>query len=367
MTLRGKGMFIWKIRRCEGGDPEAIARVAAAAGLTHVLVKIADGIYNYNVVNGRDLVPPLVQALRRRGIQVWGWHYVYGNDPVGEANRAIQRARQLQLDGYVINAEGHYKGKYEQARIFVQRIKGKMGMPIGLSSYRYPSYHPTFPWREFMPHMDYVMPQVYWLLAHNPGRQLRASLYELRKYNASAIYVPTGSMYPAYGWRPTASDIREFMQTAIDLGLPAANFYEWYQARTYLLDLWNVLADFAWPGAPSPAPPPPPPKDVVDRLLDGWNARDFNAILDLYHDNAVLVTASKVYTGKAALRRWYEGWLNSAVSGATFALLDKERNEQRYWFRWQARFPDGRKVRGEDTLNLRGQRIGYHYTYSSPV
>jgi len=81
--ITGKGMFIWKLYRCENGDPQAIANVAAQAGLSHVLVKIADnsGIYNYDWDNHRDLVPPVVSALKARGIEVWGWHYVYGKDP----------------------------------------------------------------------------------------------------------------------------------------------------------------------------------------------------------------------------------------------------------------------------------------------
>ena len=30
-----------------------------------------------------DYVPPLVSALRERGISPWGWHYVRGDDPSG--------------------------------------------------------------------------------------------------------------------------------------------------------------------------------------------------------------------------------------------------------------------------------------------
>ena len=61
MTLRGKGYYIWKIPNCENGDPAAIANVAAQAGLSHVLIKIADGVGSYNVdlTTGVDLVPPV--------------------------------------------------------------------------------------------------------------------------------------------------------------------------------------------------------------------------------------------------------------------------------------------------------------------
>ena len=365
MTLHGKGMFIWKIRRCEGGDPEAIARVAAEAGLTHVVVKVADGIYKYNVLRGRDLVPPLITAMKRRGIQVWGWHYVYGNDPVGEANRALQRARELDLEGYILDAEDHYKGKFRQARVFMRRIQGNMPIPLGLSSYRFPEYHPDFPWQEFMPPMDYVMPQVYWLLAHNPGDQLRRSLRQLRRYNSRAIYVPTGSMYRITNWRPSASEIREFMQTAIDEGLPAVNFWEWYWARTQLPDLWQVMAEFPWP--PPDTVTPPPGMDPVDRLVWYWNRHDAAQVAEQYHPGAVLVTASQVYVGRDNIQNRYAAWFQNETKDASFSVISKSGHDGRYRFRWIARLPNGRLMRGEDTLNMRGSLIGYHYTYSAPV
>jgi hypothetical protein len=82
MALTGKGFFIWKIRDCEGGSASAIASAAADAGLSHVLIKIADGMNQYNVdsTTGNDYVPAVVQALHAAGIQAWGWHYVYGSD-----------------------------------------------------------------------------------------------------------------------------------------------------------------------------------------------------------------------------------------------------------------------------------------------
>ncbi len=111
MTLQGKGFYIWQIKRCEGGSAAAIANAAVQAGLSHVLIKIADGTNSYNIdsTSGADLVPAVKQALKARNIQVWGWHYVYGYDPTGEANIAIQRIQQLGLDGYAIDAEAQYK------------------------------------------------------------------------------------------------------------------------------------------------------------------------------------------------------------------------------------------------------------------
>ncbi len=74
MSLEGKGIFIWKIKDCEGGDPQAIAAHATEAGFTHILIKIADGAftYNYDYDLNVDLVPPVIQALRNSGDQCLG-------------------------------------------------------------------------------------------------------------------------------------------------------------------------------------------------------------------------------------------------------------------------------------------------------
>ena len=138
MALEGKGFFIWRILNCEGGDANAIANKAEAARLTHVLIKIADTRYPFGYDrNNNDLVPAVSQALKNRGMQVWGWHYVKGSDPAGEARVAIARTREVQLDGYVIDAEHEYKwrGKEAAARLFMTELRQALpNHPIAVSS-----------------------------------------------------------------------------------------------------------------------------------------------------------------------------------------------------------------------------------------
>ncbi|MCL4560717.1 MAG: hypothetical protein M1281_08900, partial [Chloroflexi bacterium] len=159
MTLEGKGFFIWKIPSCEGGSADAIAAAAQASGFTHVIIKIADGTIasNYDRGLGVDLVPPVAQALRSRGLHVWGWHYVYGSDPLGEARIAIQRIQDLNLEGYVIDAESEYKqsGKATAANKYMNALRNSLPtLPFALSSYRFPSYHRDLPWSVFLEKCD---------------------------------------------------------------------------------------------------------------------------------------------------------------------------------------------------------------------
>ena len=139
--LTGKGWFIWQVSRCEHGSPQAIADQAVAAGLSHVLIKVVDRAHAFGLDwRGHDLVAPVAEALRAQNIQVWGWHYVYGQQPVAEAKAAVQRAHQLGLNGYVIDAEGEYENASMAgpARTFMTTLKA--GLPaetlVALSSYR---------------------------------------------------------------------------------------------------------------------------------------------------------------------------------------------------------------------------------------
>src|ERR1035437_3991627 len=94
--LHGKGMWIWQVSQCEGGDSAAIVAKAQRAGLTHLLVKIADGTRSYN-----GDVSGLVRAAQGAGLQVWGWQYTYGSSSEAEAQYGARRARQFGVDGFV--------------------------------------------------------------------------------------------------------------------------------------------------------------------------------------------------------------------------------------------------------------------------
>ena len=79
----------------------AIVQRAQDAGLRFVAIKVADGSSAYNA----DLAPAVTQALQAADIQVWGWHFLYGDSPEAEADVSIARICELNLDGLVIDAE----------------------------------------------------------------------------------------------------------------------------------------------------------------------------------------------------------------------------------------------------------------------
>ncbi|HEY5669413.1 MAG TPA: nuclear transport factor 2 family protein [Anaerolineales bacterium] len=362
MPLKGKGFFIWQIRNTEGGNASAIASLADQANLSHVLIKIADGTYSYNVnSSGVDLVPPVAQALRARGIQVWGWHYVYGDSPIDEANKAIQRIQQTNMQGYVIDAEGEYKqpGKDKAAAQFMSRLRSALpNFPIALCSYRYPSYHPQLPWKEFLEKCTYNMPQVYWVSAHNPGDQLRRSVSEFQAMTPFRPIIPVGSAYKSGSWAATASDVTEFLRTAQSLNLSAANFWEWANCRTYLPSVWNAIRDYKWDAEP----PPPPPTDITEQYITALNTHNPAQVVGLYTPAAVHVTAARTIQGTVAIQNWYQTLFTQLLPNASFTLVSFSGSGSSRHFTWTATSSAGKVNNGSDTLGLIEGKIAYHFS-----
>jgi len=274
MTLEGKGFFTYLLPQCENGDPAAILATAQAAGLSHVLVKVADGPRPFGIdSDGNDFTARVVYKLRSAGIAVWGWHYVYGNNPTGEAKVAVLRARALGLDGYVVDAEIEYKqpGKDTAARQFMSTLRSALDLPLILSSYRFPEYHPEFPWSAFLEFCDYHMPQVYWEQVHNAGGQLRESKRQCDALPHARLYLATGAAYGTPdGWNAAPADVTDFLNTAKSLGIPAVNFFSWDYCRANLKATWKAVADFAWSVPPQTVPgPETPPAEPQQPPTDG--------------------------------------------------------------------------------------------------
>ncbi len=363
MALQGKGFFTFILRETEGGDPAAITELAKSAGLSHVLVKIADGPVEFGVDStSGDYTAPVVAALRSAGIAVWGWHYVYGDNPTGEAAVAIRRVQGLNLDGYVVNAEEEYKrpGKAFAARRFMSEVRAALTVPIALSSYRFPNYHPELPWSTFLEFCDYNMPQVYWEQAHNAGWQLRESKRQCDALPNAKPYLATAPAYSVGNWAPTPEDILDFMDTARALQIPAVNFFQWGYCRKHLPQIWRTIADYAWPApvqvtatqpASGPAAAETPavpageapaasqsaiaaPDAFTARYIDALNSRRAATMMALYQPNAIHVRGDRVTRTFSNTRNDYSTFFASVPAGV-FTLKSVEVNGDIRYLTWK--------------------------------
>ena len=361
MTLTGKGYYIWQVRHCENGDPDRITALAHEANLTHVLVKVADGAFPYNIDldNGYDYVRPLVRKLQARNIAVWGWQYVYGDYPEQEAEIAVARTLDLGLNGFVVNAEKEYQSnaKAPAASRYMNILRNNLGsLPLALSSYRYPTYHRLLPWTNFLERCDYNMPQVYWVLSHNnAAEQLQRCVNEFKAMRPFRPIIPTGPTFKQDGWIPYEHEIHDFMRAAKSLDLTAVNFWYWEGCRRYMPQFWDLVRDADYS-------PPTQVKTLPERYIEALNQKDLQTLVNLYTKNSVLIRVESANQGKEAIQKWIASQIDNHQSGK-FTLIDQARSKGAFSFRWEAVRSNGSKVEGRDTLGVKEGKILYHYTF----
>ncbi len=366
MTLTGKGYFVWKVRYCENGDPDRIAALAKEANLSHVLIKIADGAFPYNIdlENGYDYARPAIKKLQANNIAVWGWQFVYGDYPDQEAEIAVSRALNLGIQGFVVNAEGHYSkpNKAPAASRYMNILRNQLGsLPIALSSYRYPSYHPNLPWTNFLDRCDYNMPQVYWMKSHNnAGLQLKQSVNEFRRIRPFRPIIATGPTFKEHGWMPTKEEVVEFMKVAKQLEIPAVNFWYWEGCRRDMPDYWNLVRDYNYDQQRQEA------ATLPEKFVLAMNSKDPDKVLSFYTDDAIHIRPDSAVQGKQAIRKWIEAKMQE-VSKKEITLISQSQVKTFCNFLWESTNVNGAFLQGRETMGLTDQRIRYHYSFSKQV
>ena len=70
----------------------------------------------------------IAEELKANGVSaLGGWGYCYGNDPAGEAQRAIETAQYGQADLLVLDVEAEFKGRPQAAEELCRRIRDALG------------------------------------------------------------------------------------------------------------------------------------------------------------------------------------------------------------------------------------------------
>jgi hypothetical protein len=235
-------MWIWYLSRSDGGSLPAIIARAHAAGVRTLIIKSGDGT-NYWSQFSR----PLVRELRGGGLHVCAWQYVYGTDPVGEADTAA-RAVRAGAQCLIIDAEAEYEGRYASAAAYLHELRRLVGhrYPLGLASFAYADYHPAFPYSVFLGPggAQFDMPQMYWLeIGIDAGNVFRHTYAENRIYRRP-IY-PLGQTFGS----PAAEEVRLFRGLAVRYGALGISWwdYAWTSADGY----WAAVSGLYTPaGAP---------------------------------------------------------------------------------------------------------------------
>jgi Putative peptidoglycan binding domain len=229
----GQGMWIWYLSQSNGGAPDSIAERAHASGVTTVFVKSSDGSANY----WSQFSPTLVAELHARGLKVCAWQYVYGASPTGEANLGA-RAVASGADCLVIDAEAEYEGRYGAAQAYITTLRAKVGpaYPLGLASFPYVSYHPSFPYSVFLGPggAQFNAPQMYWKDIGVSVDTVYADTYIGNRIYGRQMF-PLGQTYGGV----SSADVLRFREEAVDYGATGVSFWDWQETHS---SGWSTLA-----------------------------------------------------------------------------------------------------------------------------
>ena len=237
-AFAGNGMWIWYVDKSEGGNLDAIALRAKAAGISTVFVKSAD-----RGTVWQQFSPRLVADLHARGLRVCAWQFVYGADPIAEARAAIASIA-AGADCFVIDAETAYEGRYAAAQRYMVALRTAIGphYPVGFTSFPYVDYHPRLPYSVFLGPggAQANMPQVYWKAIGASVDAVSAKTVANNRIYTTPM-APLGQSYDA----PSAADLRRFRAVWAGYGAGGLSWWSWQASSNAS---WRVL------GEPAPAP-----------------------------------------------------------------------------------------------------------------
>jgi hypothetical protein len=299
----GKGTFFWLMPRLVDlfGSVDALVDKLVEDGFQWVMVKAQHGYAlgcspSYDPAAQISLLDQFVPAAEEAEIQVHGWGYNFGNttayrrwnDQQGkETARIVEALVRWRFRSWTLNAEHNFKvsGGNTAAIDLTNLVRETLAahpeeidVPVGLSSYRYVSSHPDFPFQGFLQGCDFSSPQVYWQLSRFPVDQLVKSVGEWNAVVELPI-VAAGTVYPEGSWWPTGDQLRLFNEAAKAMPEVIATCYweHYYPYHNEKNDLIAALAEFDWPSIPveeelPPDPgeeePPVPGDDVLESIQE---------------------------------------------------------------------------------------------------
>jgi hypothetical protein len=222
--MAGDGMWIWYVSRAQGGNVKRIAKRAKRSGIEYVLIKSGDAGSTWS-----QFSPRLVNALHARGLKVCAWQFVYGRSPATEARVGAAAVRRG-ADCLVIDAEGHYEGRYPQASTYMRTLRGLVGAdyPLALAAFPYVDYHPAFPFSVFLGPggAQYNAPQLYWKTIGTSVDEAFVHTWVFNRAYGRPI-LPLGQVY----LNPNGKQIARFRRLAQAYGMEGVSWWSWQHAR----------------------------------------------------------------------------------------------------------------------------------------
>jgi peptidoglycan hydrolase-like protein with peptidoglycan-binding domain len=216
-------MWIWYVSQSDGGNLASIVAVARSYGLGTLIIKSGDGAQYWSQFNSQ-----LVSTLHADGLRVCAWQYVYGNQPLAEAEVGAEAVRSG-ADCLLIDAESEYQGKYVQAQEYMKKLRQLVGTryPVGLAGFPYVDYHPSFPYSVFLGPggAQYNVPQMYW-----PDIGTTVDAVFQHTYEFNALYGRPIEPIGEVAGNPPPGQILRFRQESRAYGAANVSWWDWQEA-----------------------------------------------------------------------------------------------------------------------------------------
>jgi len=251
-VLEGKGMWVWKHRQTEAGDPDAIVRRAVDAGLSQLWVRVADsrdGFYGASFLDG------LVPRAHAAGLAVIGWGFPFLHDPVADAAWSAEALgwrgpAGVALDGFSPDIELATEGVVlteRRARVYLGLVRQAAGSRLLVATVYRPAdrlWYGPYPYTAIADYVDAFAPMVYWGCSEPGGVTVQA----LERLSALRPVHVIGQAYDmaSEGGRsgpPDATETVRFLEVARRQGAVGASFWVWQAVRE---EQWGAITGFPW-------------------------------------------------------------------------------------------------------------------------
>lgn len=247
-----KGLWIWYIKDCLNGDIDAIIKKCHDYDISYLLIKSGNGTNIWTQIN-----TDLVQRLHGAGIKVYSWSYVYGDEPLKEAEVATH-SLGLGVDGHVFDAEGEYERLQDNtaaSETMLKTVREKYpGAFLAYAPFPVIDYHTKFPYVTFGKYCDAVMPQIYYGTMQMTPQAAILRMYDnfvrwqknwMDSGHSDSVkpIIPVGQVYdnktinPPYILNP--ADIASFV--SIIKGYKSVNFWSFQHLERE--DCWAAIRD----------------------------------------------------------------------------------------------------------------------------
>lgn len=172
-SFRKHGTFIYEV-------PATIARYGSTkltieamknAGMSHAWVRI-HGKTPYSG-SAKTKIQTFIADLKAAQINVAGWGWCNGDDPVAEANMAAGELASYGLSDYIADIEQGVHGANwtpQEIKDFCTQIRTKITAGFGITTFPLIDWHEPQLMQAALPFVDMFNPQVYW--HHFPSQKM---------------------------------------------------------------------------------------------------------------------------------------------------------------------------------------------------